>query len=72
MVRRPEEGRAAGLGAELLGGAAEFPEQQREQTAPPAGRRLLLPAAQSHLPLRLLVPGPPQPLSMCPGTADVV
>lgn len=68
LVRQPEEGCAGGLRAPLFGGAAQVPEPHGEQTAPPAGCRLHLPAAQSPLPLLVLLPGPSQPLPMCSGT----
>lgn len=72
VVWQSEEGGAAGLGVELFSGAAQVPEPQCEQTAPPAGRRLHLPAPQSPLPVSLLLPGPTQPLSMCPGTRGFI
>lgn len=72
VVWQSEEGGAAGLGVELFSGAAQVPEPQCEQTAPPAGRRLHLPAAQSPLPVSLLLPGPTQPLSMCSGTRGFI
>lgn len=72
MVRQSEEGGAAGLGAELFLRAAGVPEPQHQQTAPPAGCRLHLHAAQSALPVHLLLPGPSQPLSMCSGTHTLI